>query len=357
MRYLTLVLVLGACAAFAVGTDLGEVAHDGAAYLPPEPNGFLDVLYMTIEFDLGQFVTGIATVPSYGWVIADDFVLDQDSNIEKITYWVLVDQEASGYVHRFWNDTGGSGPGSELNNADADYTLTSTGQYASGYLVYKMEAEMDYELDAGHYWGASYFSSGFWYMTVTNNAWDDMAYFDYGGGGSGPWYSSQYMFGAPYGFFQVIEGTAVEPEFDPPYVDYMDPDDGEVGVPLDSNIVFHCVDDLHPVDIGTINFTVQDSTLSGDRFASTGSALSVLAMPARTLPGDLVTDDADPMDVVCTWTGDDPFYEGVTVTCTVAAGLADDRGNEMTDDFVWSFTTEDIPKVAETTWGAIKAEF
>jgi len=350
MRSLTLVLVLSVCAVFAASTDLGEVSHGGAAYVTPGPNGFLDVLYETIEFDYGQLVNGIATAPSYGWVSADDFILEEDSTIEDITYWVLVNSTANGYVHRFWNDTGGSGPGSELDQAAATYALTSTGYSQWGYVIYECDIDLDpdHDMDAGHYWGASWFTSGFWYIAVANNAWDDMAYFDYGGSGSGPWYSSQSQWGTAYGFFQIYEGTAGEPEFDPPYVEGMDPDDGEVQVPLDSNIVFHCVDAEHPVDTGTIDFTAADTTLGTGRALGAGSS-------NRTLAGDFDFDDTDPLDIVCTFDPDDDFYEGDTITNTVAAGLADSKGNEMADDFVWTFDT--WSGVATSTWGAIKAEF
>jgi hypothetical protein len=352
MRSLTLVLVLSACAVFAASTDLGEVSHGGAAYVTPEPNGFLDLLYETIEFDYAQLVNGIATAPSYGWVSADDFILDEDSVIEDITYWVLVNSTASGYVHRFWNDTGGSGPGSELDQAPATYELTSTGYSQWGYVIYEcnIDIDPDYEIGAGHYWGASWFTSGFWYIAVASNAWDDMAYFDYGGSGSGPWYSSQSQWGAAYGFFQVINGTMGEPEFDPPYVTGMDPDDGEADVPLDSNIVFHCIDDEHDVDVDTIDFTAADSSLGNGYALSAGS-------PNRTLAGDFEMDETDPADIVCTFDPDDDFYCSDTITCTVAAGLADEKGNPTEDDFVWTFTTESCPSVTQTTWGAIKADF
>jgi hypothetical protein len=46
---------------------------------------------------------------------------------------------------------------------------------------------------------------------------------------------------------------------------------------------------------------------------------------------------------------------GDTITCTVAAGLADVKGNEMADDWVWTFDIEGA--VESTTWGVIKAEF
>jgi hypothetical protein len=146
-------------------------------------------------------------------------------------------------------------------------------------------------------------------------------------------------------------------DYTPPHVDGMDPDDGETDVPVDSTIVFHCKDDFSGVDVDTIDFTARDTTLSGGRVVSSSPSVSTPASPARVLAGDLEIDDTDPLDVVCTWTGDDPFYGDVTITCTVAAGLSDIRGNEMEEDFVWSFTTEDVPQVETATWGAIKAGF
>jgi len=360
MRSLTLVLVLSACAVFAASTDLGEVSHGGAAYVTPEPNGFLDLLYETIEFDYAQLVNGIATAPSYGWVSADDFILDEDSVIEDITYWVLVNSTASGYVHRFWNDTGGSGPGSELDQAPATYELTSTGYSQWGYVIYEcnIDIDPDYEIGAGHYWGASWFTSGFWYIAVASNAWDDMAYFDYGGSGSGPWYSSQSQWGAAYGFFQVIEGS-IDQYFPGPYVTSMEPDDGDTGVPVDTDIVFHCAGYMHPVDIDTIDFTVEDqSWRSGDGALRVGSSsLSMRGNPRPTgeITGTLVIDDSDWWDVICTFDPTDDLPVDL-ITCTVDGCLADTKGNEMGDDFVWTFSTGNYA-VVSTTWGAVKAEF
>ncbi|OGD72507.1 MAG: hypothetical protein A2Y64_03155 [Candidatus Coatesbacteria bacterium RBG_13_66_14] len=341
-------MVLSVCAVFAApSTDLGGVVPSGATFVTPGPNGFLDVLYQTKAFD-SSFINGYATSPSYGWITVDDFVLDEDSNIEKITYWVINYQAMSGYRHRFWG-LSGQKPGTELTEASGPVcTLTSTGQYAFGYLVYKAEAAMDYDIVSGHYFSGSYFASGFWYMMVFTNAYDYLACFDYGGGGSGPWYTSMEMWGESSDMFQIIEGTAGEPEYDPPYVTDMDPDDGEVQVPLDSNIVFHCVDAEHPVDTDTIDYTATDTSLSTGRVVGLGS-------PNRVIDGDLDIDDADPMDVVCTFDPTDDFYEGDTITNTVAAGLADSKGNEMVDDFVWTFDT--WSGVETTTWGAIKADF
>jgi hypothetical protein len=362
MRYLTLVLVLGAGVAFAVGTDLGEVLHGGAAYLPPGPNGFLGVLYMTDEYSAGLLQNGIATSPSYGWVSTDDFVLDDDSTIEDITYWIINYTAPSGYYHRFWNDTGGSGPGSELPNAPATFVLTSTGEYSWGYLLYRCDIDLDpdYDIDAGHYWGASYFSSGFWYMLVRTNAYDDQEYFDQGGGGSGPWYSSQYMWGTAYDFFQIIDGVG---GWTPPvpYVDGMDPDDGDDEVPLDVDIVFHCKDDGHPIDTDTIVFTVEDQSRRPGRGAPVSdSALTagrVNPRPTGEISGILSIDDADLFDVRCTFDPDADLPVDL-ITCIVDGSLANSKGWVMGDDFVWSFETEDPgPGVVQTTWGAIKAEF
>ncbi|MCX7022369.1 MAG: Ig-like domain-containing protein [bacterium] len=74
----------------------------------------------------------------------------------------------------------------------------------------------------------------------------------------------------------------------------------------------------------------------------------------RSIDGDLVLDETNPSDIVCTFTPSDPLNDGDTISCTVAAGLADSRGNPMVDDFVWTFSTQGT-SVTETTWGAIKA--
>jgi hypothetical protein len=143
----------------------------------------------------------------------------------------------------------------------------------------------------------------------------------------------------------------------PPYVDGMDPDDGDTGVPVDTDIVFHCIDDLSPVDTDTIDFTVEDtSRRSGGRALGSNSALAVSRVnprPTGEISGTLDIDDTDRMDVVCTFTPDEDLPVDLII-CTVAAGLADSKGNEMEDDFVWTFTTGNYD-VLETTWGAIKA--
>ncbi|HUT99240.1 MAG TPA: Ig-like domain-containing protein, partial [bacterium] len=144
---------------------------------------------------------------------------------------------------------------------------------------------------------------------------------------------------------------------EPPYVTSMDPDDGDTGVPVDTDIVFHCVHDIHPVDTDTIVFTVEDtSRRSGGRALGSDSTLAVGRAdprPTGEISGTLGIDATDPKDVLCTFTPDEDLPVDL-IRCTVAAGLADNHGHEMPDDFVWTFTTGNY-SVEDTTWGAIKA--
>ncbi|MCX7022424.1 MAG: Ig-like domain-containing protein [bacterium] len=159
-------------------------------------------------------------------------------------------------------------------------------------------------------------------------------------------------------YYEVNFYYELNPDSDPPYVADMEPTDGESYVPIDSDIVFHCVDDASNIDLDTIDFTAHDTTLSDGRAVSADASIGVVFGSTVTIDGDLDVDDTDPMDVICTFTPDDPLPYGDTITCTVAAGLADVIGNVMVDDFVWTFNTEDSPGlVYQSTWGAIKAEF
>ncbi len=344
-KLLALVLVLCVCVAFAAESDLGQIEAPGGSvsfYIPPP-----DVLYDT-GYDYGSLITGVPTAPGPGWVSADDMVFEDDVSIDMITAYILVNQTVpDSFDIRFWEDSG-NGPGYEIDSAPCECELISTGQYAFGYLIYRADMVLDtvYELEAGHYWFAGGYTSGYWYWVVQLNSYDDMVYFSTTGGSS--WVSSQYQWGTARDFFFTVEGYAGPPDTDPPYVDEMDPGEGEYGPP-DTDIVFHCKDDISPVELDTIDFTAEDTSLTGGRTLGTGS-------PNRVIDGDLDIDDTDPWDVVCTFDPTNPFYEGDDITCTVDGSLADVKGNEMGDDFVWTFHTYGND-VTETTWGAIKAEF
>ncbi|HUT98961.1 MAG TPA: Ig-like domain-containing protein [bacterium] len=147
------------------------------------------------------------------------------------------------------------------------------------------------------------------------------------------------------------DGEPIE-DFQPPEVTGMDPDDGEVGVSVETTIVFHVVDDISGVDVATIELTVEDTSLNIHSFAVALSAGGL--SPAGVISGVMYIDDTDPLDVVCTFTPDDDLPYTDTITCTVAAGLADERGNETSQDVVWDFSTEDVG-VKNSTWGEIKA--
>jgi hypothetical protein len=156
----------------------------------------------------------------------------------------------------------------------------------------------------------------------------------------------------------IIESLMLDSAEDtvPPTVTGMDPAAGDSGVPLDYTILFHCVDDNTPVDTDTIDLTVRDSVLGGDKMLRTGAAQSVNFDSSRSLAGELDFDDTDKLDVICTWTGADHFDEGATITCTVDGSLADRLGNEMGEGFVWSFSISGS-SVTETSWGFVKACF
>ena len=148
-----------------------------------------------------------------------------------------------------------------------------------------------------------------------------------------------------------------------PYVYDMEPDDGDSGVPVDTDIVFHCwctIGECYGrIDTDTIVFTVEDQLRrSGGRALSTSSSSAsshVGPRPVGEISGTLVIDDSDPYAVACTFTPDEDLPVDL-ITCTVDGCLADTYGYEMGDDFVWTFSTGDY-SVQETTWGAIKAVF
>ncbi len=132
----------------------------------------------------------------------------------------------------------------------------------------------------------------------------------------------------------------------PPYVEEVYPADGQMGIPGDTPIVWHAKDDGVGVNYYEIRypktFVVKDDTLS-----------------CRTILGELEVDGADPGDVLCTFTPDYDYHG--KVTCTVTGHdyryyppLHDFADNEMEEDFIWIFYTEDYEDVEEATWGQIK---
>ena len=146
-----------------------------------------------------------------------------------------------------------------------------------------------------------------------------------------------------------------------PTVGGRDPADGAEGVDPDTDIVFHVYDAGIGVDSSSIDFTVTDTSLGslseGNLALSAGSgALSPDFKAAGEISGSLDINDDDPNDVICTFDPDDPLPPD-TITCTVAAGLADDLGNVTDSDIVWSFDVIGSGVDDNATWGQIKAEF
>jgi len=333
MRTLTLILVLSVSLAFAgalytdAPADLGQVVPGGGyTCLPPPSN---DILWEN-PFEFALCTNGYNS--SDGYRCADDFVLDDDATIEGFTCWSIF---TGGHPQPFevtvWVDSGGAPGAEQWSETVSDITDTDTGYTGWGYQMFQTDMVLDssFDLSAGTYWVEFFWTSSYFYWLVENGG-------------------NLRQNGAPQGVsgFFAINGFEGEPDTIPPIVSGMDPDDGEIDVPLDSNIVFHCVDEAHSIDLDTIDFTARDTSLQSDRALGLGS-------PNRTIDGDLDVDDADPVDVVCTFDPTDDFTMGDTITNTVAAGLADSKGNEMADDFVWVFDVEGA--VTTTTWGAIKA--
>ena len=333
MRTLTLILVLSVSLAFAgalytdAPADLGQVVPGGGyTCLPPPSN---DILWEN-PFEFALCTNGYNS--SDGYRCADDFVLDDDATIEGFTCWSIF---TGGHPQPFevtvWVDSGGAPGAEQWSETVSDITDTDTGYTGWGYQMFQTDMVLDssFDLSAGTYWVEFFWTSTYFYWLVENGG-------------------NLRQNGAPQGVsgFFAINGFEGEPDTIPPIVSGMDPDDGEIDVPLDSNIVFLCVDEAHSIDLDTIDFTARDTSLQSDRALGLGS-------PNRTIDGDLDVDDADPVDVVCTFDPTDDFTMGDTITNTVAAGLADSKGNEMADDFVWVFDVEGA--VTTTTWGAIKA--
>ncbi len=142
-------------------------------------------------------------------------------------------------------------------------------------------------------------------------------------------------------------------DYNPPEVTGMNPADGAGDVPVDTAITFHVVDDFSGVDVETLELTVENTSKGVPGLPRSFSAGN--SSPAGVIPGELYIDDIDPLDVVCTFTPDSDLPYADTITCTVAAGLADEFGNQTQYDIVWGFTTEIKPEVTNSTWGEIKA--
>jgi len=320
-------------------SDLGLVVPSGGyTYLPPQSN---DILWEN-PFEYGLCTNGYNS--SDGYRCADDFVLDDDSTIEGFTCWSIF---TGGHPQPFdltvWIDSGGA-PGEEVwSETVTDITDTDTGYDGWGYSMFQTDMVPDdtFDLAAGTYWVEFFWTSTYFYWLVENGG-------------------NLRQNGSPMGVsgFFAISGTTWQPG-EPPYVCGMDPDDGDSGVPVDTDIVFHCRHDIHRIDIDTIDFTVEDTSRRPGGMAlgssSASAALQAGAHSAGEISGTLDIDDTDPMDVLCTFTPDSDLPVD-RIICTVAAGLSTDHGDVMEEDFVWTFSTGNF-SVQETTWGAIKAEF
>lgn len=150
-----------------------------------------------------------------------------------------------------------------------------------------------------------------------------------------------------YGFEVVLPSDE-----QPPVVAGQVPANGAAGVPTNTTIVFHCYDETG-VDPSTIDFTVESDGGGITPNAAPQANLGLQPAATAAVPGELLIDDSNPKDVVCTFTptGELP---AALINCSVAAGLADTLGNATAAPVSWSFSTEGFSTVADS-WGAIKA--
>jgi len=343
-KLLALTLILSVAAFAAPANNLGHVDNPHVAMTPMPLNP--DVLYDTGY--VYPLENGVAVYPGNNWISADDFIISGgDGEIDYVLLYWLQLYTVSSLDITFRDDNSGS-PGSVLETIGASgWSMTTTGDSQWGYSIYEVEAPLDSTFaftDGDHYWWhVTINSGGFVYMCCQANSYDDMVYFSDTGGSS--WSSSQSEWGAAYDFLFTLEGTMGGGDDVPPAVSGQDPADGAVDVPLDSDIVFHATDDNSGIDTATIDFTAADTTLSG-------GALTMVS-PLADISGTLDVDDTDPLDVICTFTADADLPAD-TITCTVAGSLADNAGNTMGSDEVWSFDTVGAD-VEPASWGQIKS--
>jgi hypothetical protein len=341
---LTLILSVAAFAAssFIEGSEGAVSISTGFSPLNP------DVLYDT-DYDVNDCTAALATYATNGWVCSDDFIIADDGEVESIK-WYVIEYSFGGITdcNIVFLDHGAPGPGSELDNVSGTFEKSATGDYLFGaYAVYEYVYTLDtpWAFTGGeHYWWYADLSSGGYYQLSRPNEYDDEMYFSEDGGSTWTASDDEWTYG-PLDLQWVLEGTLGGGDDVPPAVGDVSPADGAVDVPLDSDIVFHATDDNSGVDTATIDFTAEDTTLSG-------GALTMVS-PLAEISGTLDVDDTDPLDVICTFTADADLPMD-TITCTVAGTLADNAGNTMGSDYVWSFDTLGS-NVEPASWGQIKS--
>jgi hypothetical protein len=220
---------------------------------------------------------------------------------------------------------------SEMVSED-DYTWTATGDSIYGYYVYEVKIPISgFDISPGTMYWLSLQHQGsfniFWAATQYRYDWWDEWAFYY----QGAWIAGGYCYFRDQ-FFE-LHGSLT---------DHVDPDitqtfphdsDFPSGVPVDTNVTFHVIDDVTGCDTGETTCTVEEN---GD-----------------PVTGDLTFDDSDPLDVAFTWEADDDYTEGASIDVEVET--YDLAGNgPVTEE--WTFTTGYV-NVTPESLGVIKARF
>lgn len=331
MKKTALLFLLVAVAALAAPAELGYLPPlgGGVAEVMHSPN-YPDVLWEN-PYSYGDLVNGLTSSGSYH--SQDDFTLAADATIEGFEVWcVFTSGPGSAYQLTLFADSGGA-PGSQLWTGTPDTVVnTDTGDDQWGYDLYHSDislAPADYfSGTAGTtYWIEFYYTGGTYYWLCESGG-------------------NMYQSGSNTGYdaFFRVNGTAGG-DSTPPEVSGMVPGDGDTGVDPGSDIVFHCTDDSSGINTSTIDFDVEDTTMSSGIVVTVSGSNGAIS-------GTLDIDDTDPNDVVCTFTPDADLPPD-EITCTVAGTLEDNAGNDMGVDEVWSFQVTGFA-VEDSSWGEIK---
>jgi hypothetical protein len=325
-------------AVYIVPFDKTGGAPISTAYVPT-PSGGRDVIYDDQTYDYDYCTNGLSIYGEAGYESADDFIPENNVTVREVVIWLSrsdVDLRCDFY------EGSGSGPGDDPpadffseEVPSADITWEDTGDSVFGYPVIKCTVPIsNCELTGGDYYWL-----GFQNTTGSNTFWWAFDHSTMGGPYWHPtyfWYVSYWYYDSWFGsydHFYELHGSLFD-DVNPEVTDtYPHDSDFPSGVPVDTNVTFHVIDDVSGCDTGETTCTVEEN---GD-----------------AAQGELTFDDSDPLDVGFTWEGDDDYTEGASIDVEIVT--YDLAGNgPVTEE--WNFSTGYV-NITPKSLGVIKAGF
>lgn len=328
MRFL-LTFVMGFSICFAVSAfaetgpaGYGPVDNYSAPGTPdPELTRDRDVLWEN-PFNYGTMTNAYYGYGSYH--LQDDFTLTDAATIQGFEWYaVFMGAHPVPFDLHLYPDSGGHpDTGNEL------WTVTETpDEEDTGYDMWGVDIMHDWiDLDPSDYFDAEG-DTVYWLEVhcATSNTfgWATEP------GGNIHQNGSQY----PDSAFFIVNGSS--DEVDPTVTDmYPHDEDFPSGVPVDTDVGWHVLDDASGCDIEATEWSVEDSS-------------------SDLVLGTMDIDDSDPLDVSFDFTPDDELIEGETYTVDIAA--YDNAGNGPVEE-TWDFTTG-YTNIAPASIGTIKAGY